>query len=108
MRDKVDWQQLAVEEEEEEEDTVGPAMPGHETIGYMRATAAAEARAYNEMLSQMEAEEQAKVPKHEEWSGSHHPPRSSVRHHPPPPSKPSVQSMRAAARRRAPPRGGAG
>jgi hypothetical protein len=73
MRDKVDWQQLAVDEEEEEEDTIGPAMPGQETIGYLRATAAAEARAYNEMMSQMEAEEQAKVPKHEEWSATRHP-----------------------------------
>ena len=67
MRDKVDWQRLAIEEEEDEEDTVGPAAPGQETLGYLRATAAAEARVYNKMLSEMEAEEQAKVPKHEEW-----------------------------------------
>ena len=67
MRDKVDWQRLAIEEEEDEEDTIGPAAPGQETVGYMRATAAAEARIYNEMMSQMEAEEQSKIPKHEEW-----------------------------------------
>ena len=67
LRDKVDWQRLAIEEEEDEEDTVGPAAPGKETIGYIRATAAAEARLYNEMMSKMEEEEQAKAPKHEEW-----------------------------------------
>jgi hypothetical protein len=64
---KVDWQKVAQEEEEDEFDTVGPAMPGRETIGYLRATEAAQARILNNILTREEQEAEAAKPKHEDW-----------------------------------------
>jgi hypothetical protein len=64
---KVDWQRVAQEEEEEEFDMVGPAMPGRETIGYLRATEAAHARILNNALTREAEEAESSKPKHEAW-----------------------------------------
>jgi hypothetical protein len=65
--DKVDWQQVAIEEEEEQEDLLGPVAPGQITRGYLKASMEAEQRAILDQIAKMEEEEAAKLPKHEGW-----------------------------------------